>query len=173
MVPLRAASMLNGSAALDLAALKDGGSTRRKGEELARRPLERRPMRLCLGEPRLCEMGVMLDDVGTESERALWLMADDAGAGVVMRLNIGFAVLRGVPSKPLAFFEGDARILGSTFSESKSSKVSSENARLFDLVSVGLPTGDVASSRIEIARKCQSRAISPSIQVKTYHSGGS
>ena len=152
-MPLRAASMLKGRDVETLPALKEGGSTRRKGEELARRPLERRPIRLCLGEPRLWEMGVMFEVVGTESERALRFMAGEAGAGVVKRLNIGFDALSGVPSKPFAFFEGEASMFGSTFSESKSSKDSGEKARLFDLVSIGLPAGDFASSWIEIAKR--------------------
>src|SRR2546430_13448998 len=35
--------------------------------------VERRPTRLCLGEPRLCEMGVVVVLVGTETERGLGL----------------------------------------------------------------------------------------------------
>jgi hypothetical protein len=70
---------------------------------------------------------------------------------VLTRLNMGLAVLSGVPSKPLAFFEGDASMWGSTFSESKSSKLSGEKARLLDLISSDFPAGEVTSSWIEIA----------------------
>lgn len=148
--------MLKGSAPVALLALNDGGSTRRKGDELARRPFDSRPIRLCLGEPRLWEIGVMLLDVGTDNERAWRLMAADVVAGVVKRLNIGFEALSGVPSVPLAFFDGERKMFGSTFSESKSSNVSGENARLLDLVSiVGLPAGEALSSCIAIARTCE------------------
>jgi len=47
----------------------DGGSTRLNGELEARR-LERRPMRLCFGDPRLRAMGVELVVLGL-GERAL------------------------------------------------------------------------------------------------------
>jgi hypothetical protein len=146
IVPLRAASILNESVAVAFSALNLGGSTRRKGEELARRPLERRPTRLCLGEPRLREIGVKVVVVGTDSDRALRVIAGDCATGVVNKLNIGFADLNGVPSEPLDFFEGDMRILGFTFSESNSSKVSGENARLFDFISRGCLPKDVVLS---------------------------
>lgn len=49
---------------------KEGGSTRRKGELEARR-LERSPIRLCFGDPRLRPMGVELLVLGFGDERAL------------------------------------------------------------------------------------------------------
>lgn len=48
---------------------KVGGSTRLKGEPVVRR-LERRPIRLCLGEPRLRLMGVEFVVLGRGDERA-------------------------------------------------------------------------------------------------------
>lgn len=145
--------MLNG-AVVAFSVLNLGGSTHRKGDELARRPLESRPTRLCLGEPRLREIGVNVVVVGTDSDRALRLIAGDCTAGVVNKLNIGFADLNGVPSEPLDFFEGDMSIFGSTFSESNSSNVSGENARLFDFVSSGcLPKDWALSSWIAIAKR--------------------
>jgi hypothetical protein len=173
IVPLRAASMLKGIEEVALLALKVGGSTRRKGDELARRPLDRRPTRLCFGEPRLCEMGVRFVEVGTESDKALRLIAGDVAAGVVNRLNIGFADLKGVPSEPFVFFDGEARMLGSTFSESNSSMGSGENARLFDFISRGLPAGEVLSSWIEIARKYEHPGKIMGYRYRVYHFGGS
>ena len=118
--------MLNGSADV---VPKDGGSTRRKGDEEARRPLDSKPTRLCFGEPRLREMGVMLLVVGTDRDKAFRFMAETAGvlAGVVIKLKCCFVEFMGVPSKPLAFLEGDPRMLGSMFSVSKlSAKMSGE-----------------------------------------------
>jgi hypothetical protein len=154
-VPLRAASMEKGRP--PVVELKEGGSTRRNGEDENRRPLERRPTRLCFGEPRLCEMGVALVVAGTESERFFRLRLETEGElkGVVktealgaasMRLNV--EVLTGVPSKPLAFLDGEVRMLGSTFSESKSSVYGLEDAnrRFWDgLVVLSLPAGEKAS----------------------------
>jgi hypothetical protein len=91
-------------------------------------------------------MGVILLVVGTERERVLRVMAGVEVVGVLIRLNMGLEVLSGVPSKPLAFFEGEARILGSMFSESKSWNGSGENARLLDLISSGLPAAEAESS---------------------------
>jgi hypothetical protein len=63
MVPERAASMLNGRDGLDW--LKEGGSTRRKGDDEARRCFEIALMRLFLGDPRDLLIGVdfVLDGV--------------------------------------------------------------------------------------------------------------
>jgi hypothetical protein len=80
MLPLSAASMEKGRPGL-LLEVKDGGSTRLKGELEARR-LERRPMRLCLGEPRLRLMGVELVVLGFGEERAL---RTEGMAGGVLR----------------------------------------------------------------------------------------
>lgn len=128
IVPLRAASMEKGRPVG--VELKDGGSTRRKGEDEKRRPLDRRPTRLCLGEPRLWEMGVGFVVAGTESERFVRLRLETEGElkGVVKPEDLGLASTRlneegltGVPLKPFAFLDGDATMLGSTFSESSSS----------------------------------------------------
>lgn len=54
-----------------LPALNDGGSTRRNGEDELRRCLDRIPIRLCFGEPRLSEIGVLLVIVGTERDSCL------------------------------------------------------------------------------------------------------
>lgn len=139
MVPLRAASMEKGRAPAPLV-LNDGGSTRRKGEELARRPLESKPTRLCLGEPRLREIEEILLVVGTDRDRAFRLMTGEL-TGVETRLKCCFVDFMGVPSKALAFLDGEARMFGSTFSLSNSSKVSGEKLRLLDLVSKFLPEG--------------------------------
>lgn len=108
-----------------------GGSTRRKGEDEKRRPFDKRPTRLCFGEPRLWEMGVGFVVAGTDRERFLRLRLETEGGlkGVVNPEALGKASTRlkvedltGVPLKPFAFLDGEARVLGSTFSASKSSE---------------------------------------------------
>lgn len=130
MVPLSAASMENGRAGL-LLRVNAGGSTRRKGELEVRR-FERRPTRLCLGEPRLRLIGVELVVLG--EDKALRTEGIDDGvvtvrseeniegldlveADVVQRNAEGFA-------RPSAVFErlvGELKMAGSMFSESYSS----------------------------------------------------
>lgn len=153
-VPLRAASMEKGRPVG--AELKEGGSMRRKGEEEKRRPLERRPTLLCFGEPRLWEIGVAFVVAGTERERVLRFELE-AGVdlkGVVKPEVRGMAstrlnaeLLTGVPSKLFAFLDGEATMLGSTFSESKSSAYGLEvsNRRFWEGLAVGLPAGEKAS----------------------------
>lgn len=130
IVPLRAVSMEKGKPVG--VELNFGGSTRRKGEDEKRRPFDRRPIRLCFGEPRLWEMGVgfVVVVVGTESERFLRLRLETEGElkGVVKPEDLGMVSTRlnvegltGVPLKPLTFLDGEAMVFGSTFSESKSS----------------------------------------------------
>lgn len=160
IVPDRAASMENGRPVG--VELKDGGSTRRKGEDEKRRPFERRPTRLCFGEPRLWEMGVGFVVVGTESETFLRLRLETEGElkGVVKPEDLGMASprlnvddLTGAPSKPFAFLDGEATMLGSTFSESKSSVYGLvSNRRFCEGLDVGLllPAGEKAFC-IEIA----------------------
>lgn len=53
-----------------LLGVNEGGSTRLKGELEARR-LDRSPTRLCLGEPRVREIGVEFVVLGLGEERAL------------------------------------------------------------------------------------------------------
>ena len=67
---------------LGLLWVKDGGSTRRKGELDARR-LEMAWRRLFLGEPRLLVMGVDLAVLGDESA-----LRTDGTEGVALRLTL-------------------------------------------------------------------------------------
>jgi hypothetical protein len=100
---------------------------RRNGDEEKRRCFERRPTRLCLGEPRLCEIGVLFVGAGTDNESCLRLI--DAVFGVfagVLNDCCGMASTREnfedlcrVPSDALDRL--DCRTLGSTFSASNSS----------------------------------------------------
>lgn len=125
--PLRAASMLKG--AEGLLCEKEGGSTRRKGEEEARR-LEMAEMRLCLGEPRLLLMGV--DFAVLEGVRILRVdmtegvaLSDTLLAGVETRLNFeGLTKSKSRLELVLDFLVGEAKMEGSMFSESTSSKIS-------------------------------------------------
>lgn len=172
MVPLSAASMLKGREGPD-PELRGEGSMRRKGEEEKRRLLswpslrERRPTRLCLGLPREWPMGVaVVVGAGTESERAAvaFLFAEVLAAvarGVewvfvaasVVRTNLEGLVML-APSRPFVRLEGVRTMLGSTFSPSKSSKMSGEARRRFvgvlKAVQVGL-TGELRDWRVEIA----------------------
>ena len=101
---------------------KDGGSIRRKGEEEARRFLERRPIRLCFGEPRLAEIGVVVVVVGTERESGLFtgndteLSEEFVFEDSVVRMNLGLA---GMASKFFERLEGELKITGSMFSPSE------------------------------------------------------
>lgn len=150
MVPLRAASMENGSAGL-LLRVKEGGSTRRKGELDVRR-LDRRPTRLCLGEPRLRLMGVgevvfgednalRTEGIGTGVEEIRpeeileILVLADWDTGVSMNWE-GFDS----PSLVLERLAGELKTEGSMFSELKSSsKDEAWYRRLPVLDWVGLP----------------------------------
>ena len=120
------------------ARIKVGGSTRRKGEDDVRR-FERRPTRLCLGDPRLWLIGVALVVAGRDTDRVEFLrFSDSVGIEVnIDKLGLGLEgaasvrmkldAFRGVPS---LFFErlvGELKIEGSTFSESNpSSKTDGE-----------------------------------------------
>lgn len=113
---------------------KEGGSTRRNGEEEARR-LEMAEMRLCLGEPRLLLIGV---DFVLEGVRILRVDRTEGGAlrgllfaGVEMRLNLeGFTKSKSRVELVLDFLVGEAKTEGSMFSESTSSKISGARWRL-------------------------------------------
>jgi len=145
IVPERAASMVKGREGLE--GLKRGGSTRRKGlEEKRRLLLERRPTRLCLGEPRLWEMGVVVVLVGTETERDLVLslmlpvlalpeVKKGELAGVVVDFDastrVNLEALLGVPSMALLFLDGEKSMFGSIFSVSNSSSKGSGDRRRF------------------------------------------
>jgi hypothetical protein len=133
MEPLRAASMLKGSEGL--LCEKEGGSTRRKGDDEARR-LEMAEMRLCLGEPRLLVMGV--DFAVLEGVRILRAdrtegvaFSEMLLAGVETRLNLeGLTKSKSRVELVLDFLVGEAKTEGSMFSESTSSKISGARWRL-------------------------------------------
>jgi len=132
MVPLRAASMLKGSAGL--LCENEGGSTRRKGEDEARR-LEMAEMRLFLGEPRLLLMGVDLVLDGVRILRVDRMegvaFSETLLAGVETRLNLeGLTKSKSRVELVLDFFVGEAKTDGSMFSESTSSKISGARWRL-------------------------------------------
>jgi hypothetical protein len=105
--------------------LKVGGSTRRKGDDEARR-LEMALMRLCLGDPRLLLIGVdlvldglrvlrVVEMVGVELSETLFM-------GVGTRLNLeGLMKSKSRVEVVLDFLVGEAKTEGSTFSESASS----------------------------------------------------
>lgn len=101
---------------------EDGGSMRRNGLEEARRPLDRRPIRLCLGDPREAEMGVVVVVLGTESETGL--RGERSGRldedGLNLSCNMNLEGLTGVPSIFLLRLEGELRTDGSIFSASSS-----------------------------------------------------
>lgn len=120
MVPLRAASMLKGRAGLD--AEKDGGSTRRKGEEEARR-LVMAERRLFFGEPRLVVMGVDLAVlVGVRilrEEMAGVALREALLTGDETRLNLeGLTKSKSREELVFDFLVGEAKTEGSMFSES-------------------------------------------------------
>ena len=133
--------MLNGREGL--LCVKEGGSTRRKGELDARRCLEMAWIRLCFGEPRLLVMGVDFAVFG--DERALRI---DGTVGEVVRLmlcltgEVNRENLAGF-TKPaslllnLDFLVGEVNVEGSRFSESMSSKISGARWRL-PVVGVGV-----------------------------------
>jgi len=141
IVPERAASMVKGREGVD--GLKRGGSTRRKGPEEQRRLLvERSPKRLCLGEPRLCAMGVAVVLVGTETERGFGfgLMLLVVGKGELTEVVVedfdastrtNLETLLGVPSMALLFLDGEKKMFGSMFSVSNSSSKGSGEKRRF------------------------------------------
>lgn len=157
-MPERAASMLNGRVGVEEPGA--GASARRNGDDEERRlVLERRPMRLCLGEPRLWAMGVLFVVFGTVRDRllgfglaapvlALPMPSKGEYFGVAvclgaasMRLN--FDDFTGVPSTALPFFDGEKRMFGSMFSVSRSeSNGSGERRRLSGALSWPLD-GDV------------------------------
>jgi len=144
-VPERAASMVKGREGVE--GLKRGGSMRRKGLEEKRRLLvERRPTRLCFGEPRLWVMGVVFVLMGTETERDLGLglmlpvqalpeTTKGELAGVVVSFGastrVNLETLLGVPSMALLFLDGEKRMFGSMFSVSRSSSKGSGERRRF------------------------------------------
>jgi hypothetical protein len=149
MVPLRAASMENGSAGL-LLRVKEGGSTRRKGELDVRR-LDRRPTRLCLGEPRLRLMGVEVvfgednalrtEGIGTSVEEIrpeeMLEMLVLAGWDTGLSMNWeGFDS----PSLVLERLVGELKTEGSIFSELKPSSKDEDGHRRFPVLDwVSLP----------------------------------
>jgi len=152
MVPLRAASMENGSPGLLWE--NNGGSTRLNGEPVLRR-LERRPIRLCLGEPRLRLIGVELVVLGRCDESAFRTEAiegevftdgTDLDEGDVKMENwTGFEYA----SPVLDFLVGELKIDGSTFSASSSSN-SNAARRLLPEDWTGLPCGDEKVDEIAI-----------------------
>ncbi len=121
---------------LGLLWVKDGGSTRRKGELDARR-FEMAWRRLFFGEPRLFEMGVDLAVLGDESA-----LRTDGTDGVALRLTLDLmgevkmeklAGLMYPASLVLAVLDllvGLLKTQGSMFSESASSKISGARWRL-------------------------------------------
>ena len=136
--------MENGSPGLLWA--NDGGSTRLNGEPVLRR-LERRPIRLCLGEPRLRLIGVELVVLGRCDESAFRTEGiegeavtdgTDLDVGDVKMENwAGFEYA----SPVLDFLVGELKIEGSTFSASSSSN-SNAARRLLPEDWTGLPSGD-------------------------------
>lgn len=149
MVPLRAASMENGSAGL-LLRVKEGGSTRRKGELDVRR-LDRRPTRLCLGEPRLRLMGV--EEVVFGEDNALRTEGISAGVEEIPEEMLEMLVLADwdtevimnwegfdSPSLVLERLVGELKTEGSIFSELKSSSKDEGGYRRLPVLDwVGLP----------------------------------
>lgn len=140
MVPERAASMLKGREGL--AWLKEGGSTRRKGEDEARR-LVMALMRLFLGDPRDLLMGV---DFVLEGVRILRVdmaegvaLSETLFCGDETRLNLeGLMKPKSREELVLDFLVGEAKTEGSMFSESTCSKMSGARWRLpVDGVGVG------------------------------------
>jgi hypothetical protein len=153
MVPDRAASMLKGNAGLDC--VKEGGSTRRNGDEDARRCLEMAAMRLFLGDPRLLLIGV--DLAVLEGVRILRVDKTEGVAfketlltGDETRLNFeGLMKSKSRVELVLDFLVGEAKMKGSMFSESvASSKISGPRWRLpVEGVAVGF-IGEVKLDRM-------------------------
>jgi len=122
---------------LGLLCVKDGGSTRRKGE-LDTRRFETAWRRLFLGEPRLVEMGVDLAVLGDESALrtdgtegvALRLLALGLAGEVKMEKLAGLMYPASLWLAVLDFLVGLLKMDGSTFSESASSKISGARWRL-------------------------------------------
>src|ERR1700761_5706579 len=71
-------------------------------------------------------MGVELDGIETDSDEVN-LNVDGSVLGVVINVNLDTLV--GVPSRPLARFDGISKVAGSMFSESNSSDKRSEASR--------------------------------------------
>lgn len=160
MVPLRAASMEKGSAGL-LCAEKEGGSMRRKGELEARR-LERAPMRLCFGEPRLWLMGVEVVVFGEERALRTDGMEGEAVSGSLVLSGEGtMANFDGLenPSVVFGFLVGELTLEGSTFSASSSSKMAGPRLR-FPVDAVGLGLSGEANGEIESGVKAGGHAFS-------------
>jgi hypothetical protein len=114
---------------------KEGGSTRRKGEDEARR-LVMALMRLFLGEPRDLVMGV--DRAVVEGVRILRVeraegvaLSETLFTGDETRLNLeGLMKSKSRVELVLDFLVGEAKTEGSIFSESTSSKISGARWRL-------------------------------------------
>jgi hypothetical protein len=122
---------------LGLLCVKDGGSTRRKGELEARR-FEMAWRRLFFGEPRLLEIGVDLAVFGDESALrtdgtegvALRLLAVGLVGEVKMENLAGLMYPASLLLAVLDFLVGLLKMDGSMFSESASSKISGARWRL-------------------------------------------
>lgn len=113
-----------------------GGSTRLYGEPVVRR-LESRPMRLCLGDPRLRFIGVELLVFGRGDERAFRtegiegeVVIDGTGLDGEVKMEnwTGFEYA----SPVLDFLVGELKIDGSTFSASSSSNTDGARRLLAD-----------------------------------------
>lgn len=132
MVPESAASMLKGTDGVDW--LNEGGSTRRNGDDEARR-LVMALMRLFFGEPRLLLMGVDLVLEGVRILRADGMegvaLSETLLTGDETRLNLaGLTKSKSRVELVLDFLVGEAKTEGSMFSESTSSKISGARWRL-------------------------------------------
>jgi hypothetical protein len=132
----------------------NGGSTRLNGEPVLRR-LERRPIRLCLGEPRLRLIGVELVVLGRCDESAfrtegiegeVFTDGTDLDEGDVKMENwTGFEYA----SPVFDFLVGELKMDGSMFSASSSSN-SNAARRLLPEDWAGLPCGDEKVDEIAI-----------------------
>lgn len=133
---------------------KDGGLMRRNGLDEARRPFDKRPTRLCFGEPRLALMGVVVVVVGTDSDTGFLVEIADFIGDVGFRMNLEGLI--GVPSKFFDRFEGELKMAGSTFSESSdSSKVVTERRRLPGDTTLCFEGGEETEVGIAIGRTCE------------------
>lgn len=135
-----------------LCAEKEGGSTRRKGELEARR-LERTPMRLCFGDPRLWAIGVeavvfgderALRTDGMDGEAVRGSLADLSGDG----MSENFDGLEN-PSVVFDFLVGELKMEGSTFSASLSSSKMAGPRLRFPVDAVGLGLSGDANLELE------------------------